>query len=99
MLTVQGHNYEVDYWAFGVFLYEMAIGCASFNVEADGTMNHEMPPFRVRSRALASAARCASARSPERRTAARATRVRAPPNRAALCLPACLPPCLRRAAA
>ncbi|KAG8468703.1 hypothetical protein KFE25_013786 [Diacronema lutheri] len=47
MLTVQGHNFEVDYWAFGVFLYEMAIGCASFNVEADGTMNHEMPPFRV----------------------------------------------------
>lgn len=47
MLTVQGHNFEVDYWAFGVFLYEMAIGCASFNVEADGTMNHEMPPFKV----------------------------------------------------
>jgi len=47
MLTVQGHNFEVDYWAFGVFLYEMAIGCASFNVEADGTMNHEMPPFQV----------------------------------------------------
>jgi len=47
MLTVQGHNLEVDYWAFGVFLYEMAIGCASFNVEPDGTMNHEMPPFKV----------------------------------------------------
>jgi len=47
MLTVQGHNFEVDYWAFGVFLYEMAIGCASFNVEPDGTMNHEMPPFKV----------------------------------------------------
>jgi len=47
MITSQGHGFAVDWWAFGVLVYEMLVGTPPFNAESELAIYQQIIKNRV----------------------------------------------------